>query len=156
MYEPLKQQWVDFQGRLLIVGFGGIGQGVLPLILRHIGIAPEQITIVSAAAGGADVAAAYGVTFIEQPLTRENYRQVLESRLAPGDFLLNLSINVGSVDLIAWCQGHDVLYLDACIEPWAGGYVDCVRYPPPCAPTMPCARRPWPCGKPVAPARRQF
>ena len=28
---------VTFPGRLVVVGFGSIGQGVLPLILRHIG-----------------------------------------------------------------------------------------------------------------------
>ena len=30
-----------------MVGFGSIGQGVLPLILRHIGIKPSQITIIA-------------------------------------------------------------------------------------------------------------
>ena len=39
---------VSLNGRPVIVGFGSIGQGVLPLILRHIGIAPERITIVAA------------------------------------------------------------------------------------------------------------
>ncbi len=29
---------VKFGGKILIVGFGSIGQGILPLILRHIGI----------------------------------------------------------------------------------------------------------------------
>ena len=37
-----------FPGRILMVGFGSIGQGVLPLILRHIGITPDRITIVTA------------------------------------------------------------------------------------------------------------
>ena len=36
-----------FPGRLVMLGFGSIGQGVLPLILRHIGIKPEQITIIT-------------------------------------------------------------------------------------------------------------
>ena len=31
---------VAFPGRLVIVGFGSIGQGVLPLLLRHIGLGP--------------------------------------------------------------------------------------------------------------------
>ena len=34
---------VAYSGRLVMVGFGSIGQGVLPLILRHIGISPERI-----------------------------------------------------------------------------------------------------------------
>ncbi|WP_295446651.1 saccharopine dehydrogenase C-terminal domain-containing protein [uncultured Thiodictyon sp.] len=124
MYEPSHRSWVDFHGRLLILGFGGIGQGVLPLLLRHVRMAPEQIAIVSASERGAALAVDCGVAFAVEPLTRDNYRQVLESRLGPGDFLLNLSINVCSLELIAWCQDHQVLYLDACIEPWLGGYCD--------------------------------
>jgi homospermidine synthase len=107
-----------------MIGFGCIGQGVLPLLLRHIEIAPEQIHIVSAGTDGADMAASYGIHYQDLPITPKNYRAVLRANLGPGDFLLNLSVNVGSVDLIAWCQEHEVLYLDACIEPWAGGYYD--------------------------------
>ena len=32
---------VAFTGRIVMIGFGSIGQGVLPLILRHIDIEPE-------------------------------------------------------------------------------------------------------------------
>ncbi|MGH8186965.1 MAG: saccharopine dehydrogenase NADP-binding domain-containing protein, partial [Steroidobacteraceae bacterium] len=38
---------VKFPGRIVFIGFGSIGQGVLPLILRHVGISPERITIVT-------------------------------------------------------------------------------------------------------------
>jgi homospermidine synthase len=107
-----------------MVGFGCIAQGVLPLLLRHIGIEPRQIQVISASDDGADIAADYGIGFTRLEVTRENYREVLAARLGPGDFLLNLSVNVGSVELISWCQGQGVLYLDACIEPWAGGYTD--------------------------------
>ena len=41
-----------------------------------------------------------------------------------GDFLLNLSVDISSADLIKYCQQNNILYLDTCIEPWAGGYVD--------------------------------
>ncbi len=30
--------YVEFPGRIVFVGFGSIGQGTLPLVLRHIGI----------------------------------------------------------------------------------------------------------------------
>jgi homospermidine synthase len=58
------------------------------------------------------------------PVTQENYRQLLASLLGRGDFLLNLSVEVSSVALIALCQELGALYLDTCIEPWAGGYTD--------------------------------
>lgn len=115
---------VPFSGRLVIVGFGAIGQGVLPLLFRHLTLAPEQVTIITADAAGLDEARAYGVRHQILPLVAENYRSVLTPLLGPGDFLLNLSINVSSVALIAFAQERGALYLDACIEPWAGGYTD--------------------------------
>jgi homospermidine synthase len=111
-------------GRLVIVGFGSIGQGVLPLILRHITIAPERITIVTAEPRGHEVAAEYGVRFVEIALTRANYRAAIEPLLQRGDFLLNVSVEVASVALIELCQEKGALYLDTCIEPWPGGYTD--------------------------------
>ena len=113
-----------FAGRLVMVGFGSIGQGVLPLIDRHIDMPRERITIVTAEPRGREVAAEYGIRFIETALTRENYRQVLEPMLGAGDFLLNLSVDVQSVALIEFAQARGAFYLDTCIEPWPGGYTD--------------------------------
>ena len=113
-----------FSGRLVIAGFGSIGQGVLPLLLRHVDIRPDQITVVTAELRGEEVAAAYGVRFVETALTRENYRTVLDAWLGRGDFLLNVSVDVSSVALIELCQEKGALYLDTCIEPWPGGYTD--------------------------------
>src|SRR4051794_16644559 len=115
---------VAFDGRLVMLGFGSIGQGVLPLILRHVDIPAERMRIVSGDERGREVAAAYGVDFTVLPLTRANLRQVLTPLLQAGDFLLNLSVDVASVALIELCRESGVLYLDTCIEPWAGGYTD--------------------------------
>ncbi len=115
---------VVFPGRIVFVGFGSIGQGVLPLILRHIGVSPDRITIVTADDAGRAEAAEYGISFVRQPLTRDNYRQVLEPLLSAGDFLLNLSVDVSSVALIKLARDKGALYLDTCIEPWLGGYTD--------------------------------
>ncbi|MCX8016883.1 MAG: saccharopine dehydrogenase NADP-binding domain-containing protein [Rhodocyclaceae bacterium] len=115
---------LPFAGRVVMVGFGAIAQGVLPLLFRHFALRPEQIVIVTADAEGIQEANAYGLSHTILPLTRENYRQVLAPLLRPGDFLLNLAVNVSSVALIALCQERGALYLDACIEPWAGGYTD--------------------------------
>jgi homospermidine synthase len=122
MTDPVRH--VKFPGRLIIVGFGSIGQGVLPLLLRHIEMAPRQITIITAEDAGAAEAKEYGVRFVEEPLTRENYRTILDPLLAAGDFLLNVSVEVSSCALIELCREKGVLYLDTCIEPWPGGYTD--------------------------------
>src|SRR6266851_716343 len=108
-----EQKYTAFSGRLMIVGFGSIGQGVLPLLLRHIDIRPDQITIITTELRGEEVAAEYGVRFVETALTRENYRDVLD-----------VSVDVSSVALIELCREKGALYLDTCIEPWPGGYTD--------------------------------
>ena len=123
---------VDFPGRILFIGFGSIGQGVLPLILRHIGIAPERVTIVTAEDKGNEEAAKYGIKFITERLTRENYRRVLNPLLGRGDFLVNVSVEVSSIALIKLCWDKGAMYLDTCLEPWPGGYTD---------PTVPASRR---------------
>src|SRR5215472_6798015 len=74
----LDKKHIAFAGRLMIVGFGSIGQGVLPLLLRHLEIAPDQITIITAEPRGHDVAAEYGIRFLQTPLTQNNYRAMLE------------------------------------------------------------------------------
>ena len=115
---------VSFSGRLVCVGFGAIAQGMLPLLFRHLSLKPEQIVVLTADENGRDEAAAYGLDHRILPLTRANYREVLAPLIGRGDFLLNLAVNVSSVALIEFCRERGALYLDACIEPWAGGYTD--------------------------------
>ena len=123
---------VEFPGRILIVGFGSIGQGILPLILRHVGVPPERVSIVTADERGRAVAAEFGVKLICETLTRQSFRRVLNPLLGRGDFLLNVSVDVASTALIKLCWEKGAMYLDTCIEPWPGGYTD---------PTVPAARR---------------
>jgi len=123
---------VEFPSRILIVGFGSIGQGILPLILRHVGVPPERVSIVTADERGRAVAAEFGVKLICETLTRQSFRRVLNPLLGRGDFLLNVSVDVASIALIKLCWEKGAMYLDTCIEPWPGGYTD---------PTVPAARR---------------
>ena len=107
-----------------MVGCGSIGQGVLPLILRHIDMPVENIVVVAAEARGRQVADEYGVQFVIEQLTRDNYRTVLEPLLSAGDFLVNLSVDVASIELFEFAHEKGALYLDTCLEPWPGGYTD--------------------------------
>ena len=115
---------VVFSRRMVMLGLGSIGQGVLPLIFKHIDMKPEQITVLTADERGRDVARDYGVAAHVSPLTRENYRDLLAPHLGQGDFLVNLSVEVSSVALVELCRELGALYLDTCVEPWPGGYTD--------------------------------
>lgn len=113
-----------FSGKMLLVGCGSIGQGVLPLILRHLDMQARQITIVTSDERGHAEADQFGIDFHRVTLTPENFRQVLEPLLGAGDFMVNLSVDVSSVDLVRLCHEHGALYIDTCIEPWPGAYTD--------------------------------
>jgi homospermidine synthase len=121
--DPRRKEHV-FPGRLVMVGFGCIGQGVLPLLLRHIEMRPQQIMICCPETDGESIAQSFDVRHLSARLTAENLGATLRPLLGPGDFLLNLSVDVSSAALIAFCQDVGALYLDTCIEPWAGGYLD--------------------------------
>ena len=111
-------------GRLIMVGCGSIGQGILPLVLRHLGIGPADIEIVTADARGREAAEHFGIAFHEVALTPDNYRKVMEPLLGVGDFLLNLSVDVSSTAMVGLARERGALYLDTVVEPWAGAYFD--------------------------------
>jgi len=73
MYE---RKHAKFDGRLVFVGFGSVGQGTLPLILRHIDMPRERISILTGDDRGRQEAEHYGIKFIVNPLKRDNYRSI--------------------------------------------------------------------------------
>ena len=123
---------IEFPGRIVFIGFGSIGQGTLPLVLRHIGIPKERITIITSDDRGKKEAEDYGIKVVKVTLTRDNFRRELDPHIGRGDFVLNVSVDVSSIALVKFCWSKGAMYLDTCIEPWPGGYTDA---------TIPHARR---------------
>jgi len=118
-----------FAGRLVMLGFGCIGQGTLPLLLRHIEMRPDQILVIAPDEMALALARKHGAQTLAVRLEPSNLRDVLAPRLEPGDFLLNVSVDVSSTALMQLCREKQALYLDTCIEPWAGGYIDTALSP---------------------------
>jgi len=119
-----QREKMNFEGRILMLGCGFIGQGILPLIFRHIDIPPERVSILTADDRGREVAEKYKVSFSVNPLTKENHRTILGASLKRGDFLLNLSSDVEATDIMEHCGGNGILYLDTCIDSWLGENFD--------------------------------
>ena len=105
-----------------MLGFGSVGQGVLPLLPRELGVKPGRVKIVKATEDETGIAAEFGVEVIATPLNEGNFETVLEPLLGEGDFLLNLSVDVASLALIRFCRKRGAFYLDTCNEPWPGRY----------------------------------
>ncbi len=115
---------VRFDNKLIIIGGGFIGQGVLPLIFKHIDIKPEQISIITADERGKETAEYYNISFTINPLSKINYKEVLDPVLSRGDFLLNLSSDISSRIIVDYCAERGILYLDTCIDSWLGESTD--------------------------------
>ncbi len=113
-----------FAGPIVMIGFGSIGKGTLPLILRHIDAPRERMVVIDADDSARNLAECEGVRFRRLALTRDNLRRELSPLLAGGGFCVNLSVEVSSVALIALCREVGALYIDTCVEPWPGGYTD--------------------------------
>ena len=89
----------SLDGPVIMIGFGSIGRGTLPLILRHFDVKPEQITVVAPDDANAAILAKYGV----RKLTADNYRAVLTPLLATRagrSFCVNLSVDTTSVAIM--------------------------------------------------------
>jgi homospermidine synthase len=107
-----------------MLGFGSIGQAVLPLLLRHLEMPAHRIEILKPSDRGLEAARDFGVRHAALKLTRDNLQRELGPRLQAGDFLLNVSVDVSSRALIELCRERGALYLDTCTEPWPGVYTD--------------------------------
>ena len=116
---------IEFAGRVIIIGCGSIGQGVLPLIRRHIPLEGERrLLVLSADEEGRGLARACGARFEHSHLTPANHRRILGRHAKAGDLVLNLSVNVSSLDLVRFCAEQGILYVDTSIEPWPGVYAN--------------------------------
>jgi len=106
-------------GRIVMVGCGSIGQAVLPLLPRHVRTT-APITVLSMDERGRSIAASQGAQFLHCHLKPGTFHRDLARHVKQGDLLLNVSVDVSSLDLVEWCAAHGVLYVDTSIEPWPG------------------------------------
>ena len=111
-----------------MIGFGSIGRGTLPLILRHFDVDPADIVVVAPDTSNDGLLGQLGIRKVTAPITAGNYRELLTPLLHAGGrdhaFCVNLSVDTSSVAILALCRQLDALYVDTVIEPWPGFYDD--------------------------------
>jgi len=114
---------IDFPGRIVMIGCGGVGRSMLPVLRRHVLLHGEnRLIVLSADEQGRGIAESCGARFLHAHLKPLNYRRVLSQYVDAGDLVLNLSVDVSSLDLIRFCADRSALYVDTSIEPWPGVY----------------------------------
>ena len=119
--------YARIDGPIVMIGFGSIGRGTLPLIERHFTFDKSRFVVIDPDDRDRAILDRHGVRYIQEEVTRQNYRQLLEPLLTAGDgqgFCVNLSVDTSSLDILRMCREIDVPYIDTVVEPWKGFYFD--------------------------------
>ena len=117
----------EISGPIVMIGFGSIGRGTLPLIERHFKFDKSRMTVIDPLDTEKKLLDERGIAFVQEAVTKKNYKELLTPLLTKGGgqgFCVNLSVDTGSVDLMRLCRELGVLYVDTVVEPWLGFYFD--------------------------------
>src|SRR5258708_20172598 len=107
-------------GPIVMIGFGSIGKGTLPLIERHFEFDQERFVVIDPDDSDRKLLDDRGVRFVHLGLTRENYRDVLTKYLTAGagqGFCVNLSVDTSSLYLMRHSREPAPLYLYTLSQP---------------------------------------
>src|SRR5579863_8038378 len=102
-------------GAIVMIGFGSIGKGTLPLIERHFDFDRSRFVVIGPDDSDRKLLDERGIGFVHQAVTRENYRELLGTYLnaGPGQgFCVNLSVDTSSLELMKFCREIGALYID--------------------------------------------
>src|SRR5262245_4291061 len=109
---PRHATW---KGPIAMIGFGSIGRGTLPLLLRHIDCDRNKITVIDPDDSHRGLVEKEGLAFIHEAVTRKNYKTMLKPLLTAGPgpaLIVNLSVDVDSRDIMKLARETGSLYID--------------------------------------------
>jgi homospermidine synthase len=120
-----------FTGRILMIGCGYVGRCTLPLLLRHLRLPADRVTVVDFVDNRLAIARelAQGVRYVIDRITPDNLATVLNEHVGAGDLVIDLAWNIGCVDILQWCHDHQVMYVNTSVELW-DPYTDAENQPP--------------------------
>jgi homospermidine synthase len=125
-----EQNWPvygEITGPIVMIGFGSIGRGTLPLIERHFRFDKSRMIVIDPRDDDRKLLDERGIGFLNEAVTKKNYKKLLTPLLTHGGgqgFCVNLSVDTSSLDLMKLCRKLGVLYIDTVVEPWLGFYFD--------------------------------
>ena len=114
-------------GPIVMIGFGSIGRGMLPLLERHFEFDKKRFVVIDPVDDDRKLLDERGVRFIQDAVTRDNYKTLLKPLLTEGGgrgFCVNLSVDTSSLDIMRFCREIGAFYIDTVVEPWKGFYFD--------------------------------
>ncbi|HEV3498483.1 MAG TPA: saccharopine dehydrogenase NADP-binding domain-containing protein, partial [Actinomycetes bacterium] len=119
MPQPLPGR-IPFGGRVLLLGCGSVSRCLQPLLLRHLDVSGERLTVMDFEDLRDRIPAtlAAGAGYAQERITPESMDRLLAAHLGAGDLLIDLAWNIDCGEIVQWCHDHGVLYVNTSVELW--------------------------------------
>jgi homospermidine synthase len=124
--------YAKITGPIVMIGFGSIGRGTLPLIERHFEYDKSRFVVIDPEDKDRALLDERGIKYIKKAVTKANYKRLLKPLLTEGGgqgFCVNLSVDTSSLDIMKFCREIGAFYIDTVVEPWIGFYFDPKKNP---------------------------
>jgi len=97
-----------------------VSRCTVPLILKHIDMPPEKITVIDFEdrRDYIEEALEQGVKFKLDRITPKNLKTKLAGYVGSGDMIIDLAWNIECTEILQWCHDHNVLYINTSVELW--------------------------------------
>lgn len=111
---------MEFRNKVLIIGYGSVSQCTLPILLKHIKIPYENITIIDFEDKHEALKqwTPKGIKYAQRRITPEELDHVLSDYLEKGGLCIDLAWNIDCCEILKWCHEHEVLYVNTSVEVW--------------------------------------
>ena len=109
-----------FKGKILVIGCGFVARCTLPLLLKHIDMDPEKITVMDFVDNSRHIQDAIdkGVHFKVDKITKKNLAMKLASYVGSGYMIVDLAWNIDCLEILQWCHDNNVRYINTSVELW--------------------------------------
>ena len=113
-------QKIKFENNILIIGFGAVSQCTLPVILDHIDVDRNKITVIDFEDKSEKIKpfTDTGIKFVQIKIVPENLDSVLTQYAGDNALIIDLAWNIGATDILKWCHDHNTLYMNTSVELW--------------------------------------
>jgi homospermidine synthase len=117
---------IEFSKKILFVGYGAVAECTLPILFKHIKVAPKNVTVIDFESKEEKLRqwTSKGVNYLRDKVTEENMDSLLGKHLSAGDILIDLAWNIDACEILQWCHDKGILYINTSVElwdPYAGG-----------------------------------
>src|ERR1700692_4506083 len=111
---------IEFNKKILFVGYGAVAECTLPILFKHIKVPAKNVTVMDFEDRAAKLAprTAQAGRFGQDRVEQGNLAAILGKYLSAGDVLIDLAWNIDALVILQWCHDHGVLYINTSTEVW--------------------------------------